>query len=486
MADSGKKALAGLFIAVFAFSSLPFLLDSVYEYVVVNDSPLIGDKLVLTYYYPWFYNGTNYSGSLGGEIVEPGNASHWGRWGSPENPNYNYTVASSLNQSQVYYWKNSGERNYSWASIAQWPIDGLYDVADPDQINRHFDRMNYAGIDVMIGDFFGDYEWEKPTMDNFIAVAQNRTAEGKTSPKITFMLGTSFADDFEPWGPDELNKTGAKDGPVEWWEFIYHYIKSYLDAHGDKDEFFRVNGKPVFFTWATYRAGYENWTRALSELRKTHDFYIVVDWGYQKPGPPEPHWVELFDGFVHYNPVGYLYNDAPVSNSPNKYENLFWLDFANDPTDANGGVAPEITRHSLVNSPTLNQIFKNMQRYYASFDKFWAPTIIPGYDDRQIYPHENSFVGRKHTTNYGSRLTYCGMWEDALDCDPSWVMICSYNEIHEGTEIDLTVEYGDLFIELTRIYSTAFKAGTVPDRNAIQRLESMTDYTLLNETGFLY
>ena len=484
MNEGEKKVAAIMLVAFLGLASIPFLFEYSPLSKPVNTSPLYTDeKLVLSYYYPWFHNGTNYTGALGGEIEEKNDGTEWSRWGSPTSPNYNYTVASTLNESQVYYWKNGGSRNYSWASIAQWPTDGLYDVANPIQIGKFYNRSINAGIDVLIGDFFGDYGFQTTEMKNHIAVAENRSARGLSSPKITFMLGTSWGPEQQWWGPTELDGTGW--GPISHSMFIYQYVKSYLDLYGNNSHFFQVNGKPVFFTWATYKPGFDVWKEAMDLLRERYEFYIIVDWGYMKPGPIETKWLDLYDGSVFYNPVGYLYNDGPVDNSPNKYENLFWLDWENDLSDTNGGIAPEITRHSQINSPTIRTMYENMKRYHASRGKFWAPTVIPGYDDRQIYPHENSFVGRSHTTNYGSRLTYCGMWEDALSIDPEWVMICSFNEIHEGTEIDHSVEYGDLYMKLTQIYSTALKTGIPFDKAEIDRLEQIDDYTLLNETGLL-
>ncbi|NMC03749.1 MAG: hypothetical protein GYA24_00990 [Candidatus Lokiarchaeota archaeon] len=456
--EFSRKFISGLLVAIMTITAIPFFLELHQDATLVQTHPLALEKHVLAYYYPWFHNGTNYTGTYSGgvQIVEPGNATGWARWGSPADPCYNYSVASSLTQQQVYYWRNGLERNYSWASIAHWPLDGLYDVADPVQINKHYDRMLRAGIDVMIGDFFGDFEFQNPTMDNYMAVSANRSAAGKLSPKITFMLGTSWDASKDWWGP--TNRDGSGWGPIKGDEYIYHYVKSYLDAWGDSEHFFRVNGKPVFFTWATYVPGYDMWKKAMDMLREDFDFYIVVDWGYQKPGPPGLDWVSLFDGFVFYNPVGYLFNDAPVPNTPNKYTNLWWLDWASDLADPNKGVAPAITRWGEIQSPTIRTMYQNMKRYYTGLGKFWAPTVIPGYDDRQIYPHANSYVGRSGTTNYGSRLTYDGMWEDALACDPAWVLICSWNEIHEGTEIDASVEYGELFVNRTTHYSSMFFA----------------------------
>ncbi len=41
---------------------------------------------------------------------------------------------------------------------------------------------------------------------------------------------------------------------------------------------------------------------------------------------------------------------------------------------------------------------------------------------------------------------------------PDWVLITTFNEWHEGSEIEPSVEYGSLFITLTNEYATQFKA----------------------------
>lgn len=451
--DGAKAALLLVIVGGIA-AALPFAMELYQDASLVQDHPLAAEKLVLAYYYPWFGNGTNYTGALGGQIAEPGTGTEWRRWGSPEHPGYNYTAASSLTQEQVNYWQHGLERNYSWTSVAHWPLDGLYDVSDPDLINRHYDRALRAGVDVFIMDFYNDYAFQHPVMNNYLAVAANRSASGIASPRLTVMLGVSFGADKEWWGPTARDGSGW--GPISQAEYLYHFLKSYIDAHGSDPHFFTVGGKPVFFTWATYMPGDDVWKKAMDMLREDHDFYLVVDWGYVKPGPTPPRWLELFDGAVFYNPVGYLVNEEQPANTPNNYTNLPWLDWANS-DDPNKGVAPPIVRHGQVQSPSIRAMFASMKRYFTSMGKFWAPTVIPGYDDRQIYPHEHSYVGRRDTTNYGARLTYDGMWEDALACDPAWVMVCSWNELHEGTEIDCSVEWGDLFINRTTHYSAILK-----------------------------
>jgi len=50
-------------------------------------------------------------------------------------------------------------------------------------------------------------------------------------------------------------------------------------------------------------------------------------------------------------------------------------------------------------------------------------------------------------------------WEKFLRSPSNFVMIETWNELHEGTEICETQEYGRQFIELTRKYVDQFKHG---------------------------
>jgi len=76
--------------------------------------------------------------------------------------------------------------------------------------------------------------------------------------------------------------------------------------------------------------------------------------------------------------------------------------------------------------------------------------VMPGYDDRQVrFP--GTVVARS-----GSKC-YDMTWRVATEQNPNWIMICSWNEWHEGSEIEPSVEYGDYYIKLTRQYADKFK-----------------------------
>ena len=83
--------------------------------------------------------------------------------------------------------------------------------------------------------------------------------------------------------------------------------------------------------------------------------------------------------------------------------------------------------------------------------KIYAAPVIPGFDNARV--HE---VGRLVTDRKNGQL-YKEQWEAALACDPDWVMINSFNEWHEGSEIEPSLECGDEYLQETKKWIARFK-----------------------------
>jgi hypothetical protein len=76
-------------------------------------------------------------------------------------------------------------------------------------------------------------------------------------------------------------------------------------------------------------------------------------------------------------------------------------------------------------------------------------TVVPGYNDTKMRkPGRN--VERKDGT------VYRALWEEAIKAKPDWVVIVSWNEWLEGTEIEPSVEDGDEYLKLTAEYAGRF------------------------------
>jgi len=77
-------------------------------------------------------------------------------------------------------------------------------------------------------------------------------------------------------------------------------------------------------------------------------------------------------------------------------------------------------------------------------------TVVPGYDDRKVR-QPGLFRDREGGDMY-SRL-----WKTAIDLGADSVLITSWNEWHEGTEIEPSAEYGFQYLELTRRFTEEYK-----------------------------
>jgi glycoprotein endo-alpha-1,2-mannosidase len=78
-------------------------------------------------------------------------------------------------------------------------------------------------------------------------------------------------------------------------------------------------------------------------------------------------------------------------------------------------------------------------------------TVIPGYDDTKI--RKPGLAVERHDGKL-----YRVQWEQALAADPQWVLVTSFNEWHEGSELEPSLEFGTQYIELTGEYAARFKS----------------------------
>jgi len=85
-------------------------------------------------------------------------------------------------------------------------------------------------------------------------------------------------------------------------------------------------------------------------------------------------------------------------------------------------------------------------------EKLFAATIIPGYDEA----YKASYL--PYLDREGGEI-YRQYWALARASTPHWILITSYNEWHEGSEIEPSVEFGTTYLEITAEQAAAWKRG---------------------------
>ena len=123
----------------------------------------------------------------------------------------------------------------------------------------------------------------------------------------------------------------------------------------------------------------------------------------------------MFDGIHTYNPCGWVQKKTPAA-------------------------LRETSRKTFHDAVTVAK----------NHGKIACITVIPGYDDTKIRT-----PGINAERQDGK--TYEVLWDEAIRADPDWVLITSWNEWHEGSEIEPSWEYGDQYIRATAQYTRRFK-----------------------------
>jgi glycoprotein endo-alpha-1,2-mannosidase len=86
----------------------------------------------------------------------------------------------------------------------------------------------------------------------------------------------------------------------------------------------------------------------------------------------------------------------------------------------------------------------------------FAATVVPGY--QEAVPRPGSPV-----VDRAGGETYRAYWDAARASKPQWILVTSWNEWHEGSEIEPSVEFWRAYLEITADEAAAWRAGAPPE-----------------------
>jgi hypothetical protein len=211
-------------------------------------------------------------------------------------------------------------------------------------------------------------------------------------------------------------------------------LRHILQRFARHPAYLKVGGRPVLFVYV----------RAMEQLSLMHWAWALE--AIAKEFPPGVCAIgdslgrsaaRVFDGIHTYNPVGAL---------------------VNKPLDA---IQPTIEAH-----------YREALQTAGTFGRIACATIIPAYDDTKIRT-----TGIRTERFNGE--AYRKQWQAALTLNPDWVLITSFNEWHEGSEIEPSVEHGERELRTTAEYAPRFKR--LPDRPRIATpLTALTGEAIAN------
>ncbi len=209
---------------------------------------------------------------------------------------------------------------------------------------------------------------------------------------------------------------------------VIRSLKNLLANNAQNPAYLRVDGKPVVFFWREQKYSVDEW-RAIRDQVDPNRQSIWIAEGVKEQLP----YLSVFDGF-------HLYSIA-------------W--------------APDVAAE-------LQKWPSRVKAYGA--DKTWVATVMPGADNSKS-PQADKVIRDRRGGDF-----YRETWNAAFATYPDWIIITSWNEWVEGTMIEPSVSYGNLYLDITRGLAAQFHSGLPAPTPTSTKAPTLTPTATLTPT----
>jgi hypothetical protein len=284
----------------------------------------------------------------------------------------------------------------AWASpqLLDQPLR-LYSTDTPADVLRNMQDVHDAGIDAVI------VSWQGSDVGggwNLRRLRYVLDAAQQAGVRVTVHLETLAA--------NRVGREGATPDP----DVLTAWIVELIDTLATHPAWLKVDGRPVIFAYVWDFAGNATWNTVRERLRA----------GGRTP-------LLMADST---NPANLLVADGLSTYSGTLF-------------------TPDVR--------TLMRETASATRAYHLLGANWGSpriavaTVMPGYDETRLVGRSGRVVSRLDGEFYD------GQWEAALGSGADWVVISTWNEWAENTQVEAGQRFGQFYILRTRFWSAALK-----------------------------
>lgn len=283
------------------------------------------------------------------------------------------------------------------------PTLGEYSSTDRSVNEIHISLAARYGIDFFLSSWWGEGSFEDNALREGLLAAVNFDEIKFAILYESRMLGTNEE------GKIDLSDQQKRETLIGHFEYL-------ANSYFDNPQYLKINGKPVVYLYLT-RIFTGDYAGAIQELRNT-----LSGMGYEL----------------------YLIGDQVYWQDPNTQEQKDLM----SPFDA----VSAYNMHRSVDDINNNFVDKVLDKYSEWVEVTnaenvdFVPGVIPGFDDTEVRPEAQHPVIEKSTERFRSYLE--GVKPQLSS--QNMVIITSWNEWHEFTQIEPGLDYGVSYLETVR------------------------------------
>jgi hypothetical protein len=300
-----------------------------------------------------------------------------------------------------YYWYDLPNGPHS-TELTDRPIDPWASYRDVSWFEEEFLDMVDAGIDIALPVYWGDREPSSNVgLANAVEAAQQLRTQGVQVPKIGMFLDTGA---LGQWPLSERDLLDASNQVR-----VYDMVRTFYNIV-PREQWALIEGRPVIWLWASW-----------FDITFDREFFEFVRSEFERDFGIRPFMVAEASWQFAIRP-------SPDGPEPDRSARMPLDAFYEWGASLNG--------------------FRDMDAGVAQ--------VGPGYDERQL-----GGPGRtRRNTPRGDGDFYRQHLEEAIDACEPLLVIETWNEFHEATDIAHSLEYGRQYIDITREYAERFKQAT--------------------------
>lgn len=306
-----------------------------------------------------------------------------------------HTRDSRLVLAQYFAWYDGNGWNDCNISAGDRPLEP-YNSDDPAAIARHVQMAGDIGLDGFLLHWFAPGDRTDRNFETLLAQSQGRS------------FASTIVFSRHIW-----NGGGATR------QSIVEALRYLMERYSSHPNFLKVEGKPVLFFIDLYRtpAGpspQQFWADVRDEIDPQRQAWWIAE-------GLDPSYLAVFDGLF-----------------------VFKITHADYPNDY------------LKDSRWAGRVRQWAKQ--TGQPKFWLATISPGWDDLRAGCRPDVRVPNTlHRRDREDGALYQATFDAAMQSNPDWLLLSSFNEWVEGSYIEPSVQYGDKYMQMTQEFVRVFK-----------------------------